>query len=206
MKTLLTFAFIFCIAVMLIAGCSNNGDGVVNDVPNTDIFPLGDNNSWTYMQYFYNSDGILTDSTEGMITVVGTETIDSDKVFLVEGIDGDTLIMGGGQTGLWVYPVGGFSQLYIPYPVNVGDSVIFTFDNGITWASCVCESIDDTVYLSMGTYVCWKYKETPYYDPAHIYYYYFYPTIGLMQRDDWRMDVSPEYIERRLKLIDYTVD
>jgi len=206
MKIIILFGAIFCMLVLFIVGCSGDGDDVVNDVPGTDIYPLAVGNSWTYMQYYYNADGGITDSTEGTITVVGTDEINNESVFLVEDLHGDTLSMGGGDAGLWVYPESGYSQLYIPYPASVDDSVIFTFDNGTTWSSCVLVSINETVYLNMGTYVCWKYKETPYSDPAHVYYHYFYQDIGLVQQDDWRMDVNPAYMERRMKLTGYTLD
>jgi len=191
-------------ALICLGGCSDD-KGTGPEPPPSRILPLANGYTWIYIEKGYDSHGSLLDSAIEIHTVVGDTLIDSDSWHFLEGYGIEPFLYRNDSTGLWWYPADDTAQLFLPYPVSVGDSIYFSRANSEKAYKITCISINSPVTIGSHTCTCILYRQVgvaaigaPRYD------FYYAPDIGLVKHEMFFEPPNPTFLAETLELQSYT--
>jgi hypothetical protein len=187
---------------LLVLGCSDDNK-VTNPTPVKEIWPLKVGNQWTYEDQVLDSAGqaLQLDTT---VWLISKDTVIEGKTWYILTINGvrepEVLPGANRNDGAWAWD-GSSEYLFWRYPAAVGDTWIVMTD------TATVESVNSTVAVPAGTFVCVKYKWVGDRDRDRNYQcHYLSPGVGRVKTEEFfRTAGGFEYVRFRNELISYAL-
>jgi hypothetical protein len=198
MKQLLCFLPL----ALLVLGCSDDNK-ITNPTPVKEIWPLKVGNQWTFEDQVLDSAGnvVQLDTTIWLITKDTVIQGATWYIFTINGVPDPEVQPGANRSdGVWAWD-GSSGFLAWKYPTAVGDTWLIWTD------TATVESINETVAVPAGTFVCLKYKWVGDRDPDRAYQcHYLSPGIGRVKTEEFfRTAGGFVFVRFRNELISFTV-
>jgi len=186
----------------LLAGCGDDEKEVTNSSQATYIWPLKVGNQWTIETTVLDSAGEIIEADTVVFELVG-DTLIQDETWYILAVDGmidpEMSPLTNRDDGLWHGgPSGG---LIFKYPAAVNDTFMVGTD------TATVESINDTITVPAGTFICYNYKWAGPSDPDRPYqFHYLAPRVGIIKDEEYRKTAGGYiYCNIRWKLLSYSL-
>lgn len=185
--------------IVLSSDCSDN-DKSSNPKEAVEIWPLKIGNRWVLEDQLLDSVGNVLQLDTTAILIAKDTTIEGGTWYIAtaNGSSGEMLPGQIRDDGMWGWD-GDSAVLVWKYPATIGDVFIIGFDTVTT------VSIDTSITVPAGTFVCINYRWKDNFEPNRIYQYHFLsPGVGYVCAEEYyRTAGGTEYVRNRSVLLSY---
>lgn len=193
------------IVIILGFSCSNSTDSDDDkDGSSTEgvIMPLSEGNQWGFVDTEYDSLGAVQRTGVALMTII-KDTLIEDEVWYRATMAWDTTAIDdwglytNRQSGLWIMEPGDSPELFLKYPVIVGDAYYIDDAHG----RMVVVATDTVITVPHGTYSCILYHYVDADDGEVEEAHFMCPNVGWVRADYYNRTASgEEFIENCWKL------